>query len=232
VNCHMLFEEADAAHLATCLDCQAVHQGVVMQGNNLDALKSAALKELRAKPKAASWHWWLVAILGVQTFAAVAAFFLLSHHTSQFASERLGWASSVAWTALAVFSSWAAMAPAPRIFRFVSPVAFVACACLGLFAASGFDAGARGPGCALTDGLVSAIPMAFVLFLLSDMTPDLSRSLSAGIAVGATGLLASHLHCPDGRLSHLLAFHLLPVAVFAPAVVFARARLPTLAHAP
>ena len=56
--------------------------------------------------------------------------------------------------------------------------------------------------------------------------------MAYALSAGSAALLALHLHCPNGTLAHLVAFHLVPWALLALLAWAARRALPTKIYAP
>ena len=104
-----------------------------------------------------------------------------------------------------------------------------------LSAASGFDPGTPflgGVGCGLSELAASAVPAGVSLWVLSRFAPDVLRTVVAGLAAGAGGLLTLHLHCPNGTLGHLVVFHVVPWVLVSLLAVGIRRWLPSASWAP
>src|SRR2546423_681929 len=85
-----------------------------------------------------------------------------------------------------------------------------------------------GMACVSTEIALSAVPVAFALWLLARSTAfSPMRALVVGLAGGATGMVALHIHCPIGTPEHLFVFHVLPWVLIALGAVAVRRRLPT-----
>jgi hypothetical protein len=125
-----------------------------------------------------------------------------------------------------------AVVPGRRGARLALRIGVAACFALTLAAASGFDPGAGDVSCALVEAAVALAPLVVALGVLSGFQFDFTRAVAAGAAAMSGGVLAVHLHCPNGTLPHVGMFHLAPIAVLAVAAAGLRWLLPTRSHAP
>jgi hypothetical protein len=128
-----------------------------------------------------------------------------------------------------------AVRPGGRTSRWVALTGVMATGVWAVLAGSGATPGYgfwSGASCALTECLVSVVPMAAAAVLLTRFSFDLGRALLGGAAAGAGGMLALHLHCPNGTMSHLLVFHVLPWFLLAFVLAGVRMALPSKSAAP
>jgi len=233
MSCPRLFEPVDAAHLEACTECRALQAAMSSPAPavDLERLKRPALAALQAAPRAVPWWAGALALTGVTALAAVAGVGGMSSHTEQHVSALMRNASSAAWAATMLAAALLAVMPGSRGLRALLLGSVAGCFVLTLLAASGHDAG-WGVKCALTESVVALVPMIAALAVLSGFAFDATRALAAGIAASSAGLLAVHLHCPDGSLAHVVAFHLAPVLVLAAVTLVVRRLLPSRTHAP
>lgn len=234
--CPRLFEIVDAAHLASCAECRAAQATVEALARPATAdvapALAAARAELRAHPVAAPW--WRVALAPVAAggLTVLVAWLVLSHSSLQHRSEALHASFTGLWGALALAGSVLASRPGARWARLAVLSSFVAVALGSLVIASGVDATGVGTGCALSETLVAAVPLVAGLFALSGFAFDPTRALTAGVGASSAGLLAIHLHCPNGLVVHQLGFHLVPMLALAGVAVWMRRRMTSRSYAP
>jgi hypothetical protein len=86
--------------------------------------------------------------------------------------------------------------------------------------------------CLINEIALSLVPLLFVTWAVTGMAFQVRRALLAGMSAGAVGLLALHLHCPNGLPSHLFIFHALPWVGLSALAIAARAKLPSRTFAP
>lgn len=236
-----------AAHRASCSECHQARQAyeAVAAGASaapvspdapaLRALAHAARAELAAHPVAR--RWWLDAVALVAacagTFACAAVMMPWSH--SQHRSSAAGVAVAVAWAAVMLAAGALAVAPlALRWRQLLLPLAGLA-ALATLWGASQLDLGRplwSGVGCAAIELALAAAPLAVALWALTRFAFEPLRALAAGLAAASAGLLAQHLHCPNGGLNHLVLFHLGPVALVSVLAPLVRRGMTSRSHAP
>ncbi len=233
MSCPRLFEPVDAAHLETCAECRAAHEAMSTPAPaiDLERLKGPALAALQAAPTARPWWLGALGLAGITGLAAIAGIGRMSLHTEQHASMLLRNVSAAAWGATMIAAALLAVMPGSRALRSLLLASVAGCFALTVAAASGHDAGA-GFRCALTEAVIAAVPIFAALAVLTGFAFDVTRALAAGVSAAAAGMLAVHLHCPDGSLSHQVAFHLAPILVLAALTLAARRVLPSRTHAP
>jgi hypothetical protein len=201
----------------------------------LERIRAVARAELRAHPMARPWWHLALVVATVAPLLALGCAFSMGLHPP----EAGWWAYSL--TAGTIFVAtllgiFVAMAPGRALYRLL---AFAALSVAGLAVMWGGRSLGVGDGfvragapCAFVHLFASVLPMAVVLWGLTQMARDLSRALLAGLAAGGGGLLLLHLHCPNQGLWHLAAFHLVPWLLFGGAAAWARARMRTRSYAP
>jgi hypothetical protein len=131
-----------------------------------------------------------------------------------------------------VAGSVLSLSPGGRALRWLVLSGAIACFALTLAAASGVAPQSSSFGCTEAEWMVALLPLLTLLVLLTGFAFDWTRALVGAVAVLSAGVLAVHLHCPDGRLSHQALFHLAPVALTAAVAAVVRWRLPSRSHVP
>jgi hypothetical protein len=225
----------DRGHASRCAACAALLSG---DGQTVQtprqAWLDAAHREL-AKPRR---PWWVLALglAAANALLATASVFVLEAWNWQ-ASTAPRWLFLSAATVLAALvtaGALLALAPGRRWLQVAVGLAAVAplsvlLAADGRVANSPFLAGAA---CMRTVFVLSILPLAGGVWLLTRVAYSAWRALAVGLVSGGVGLLALQFHCADGASPHLLAFHLLPWAALGGAAVFVRRLLPTSSFAP
>lgn len=239
MSCPRLFEPVDEQHLASCAECRAVRDALgsssptgAAAALDLGRLKGPALAELELTPRARPWWAGAIGFLALCTLATGLGMWLLPPAVVQHASMTLRQASAAAWAIAMLAGGFFAVMPGGRGARAALMVGVVGCFALTLAAASGHDPGYGGLGCGLIEWMIALLPLGLALLVLSGFAFDATRALSAGVAATSAGMLAVHLHCPNGTLSHQALFHLAPIGVAAVATVLIRRMLPSRSHAP
>ncbi len=184
--------------------------------SGLDAIRAAAQAELARTPRARPWWVDALALAGTNLGVGLVLMVVLTPHLEQHASEAFRQLGTAGLLLVAGGGAFAAVRPGWRTVRW-SMVALAAGSTLVVLAAAS-GVGPVGPlfggaGCGVLEGLYSLIPVLVSTFVLSRFAPDLLRSVVAGLSAGAGGLVGLHLHCPNGTLAHLVAFHLVPWVV-------------------
>jgi hypothetical protein len=177
----------------------------------LEAIRLAAHAELARHP--AVRPWWVDAgvLLFVNLLFGAGSMLLLTTPVGGFGPLR--WGAAAALLAVCALGTFAAVRPGWRSARFALLGLAGVTMALVLITATGFDPGRPflgGMGCGLWEGLASVVPVIAAMLVLSRFAPDPLRTVVGGLAAGAGGLLALHLHCPNGMPSHLIVFHLVP----------------------
>lgn len=102
---------------------------------------------------------------------------------------------------------------------------------------SGFDEPQRdfwavGLTCLAIEVIISLVPVATAVVVLCGFAHNPWRMFVGGLAAGAAGIFALHLHCPIGTWLHLAAFHVLPWLLVAAGAVLVRGRMRSRSFAP
>ncbi|MBL8954620.1 MAG: hypothetical protein JNK82_27835 [Myxococcaceae bacterium] len=233
MTCPRLFEPVEPAHLETCAECRAFAEAMNAPAPavDLDRLKGPALDAIERSPRTQPWWLGAAGLAVIVCLAAVAGVGGMSSSTTQHASMLMRNVSTLAWAATMFAAALLAVMPGSRTLRTLLLASVSACFALTLAAASGYEAGA-GVKCALIEAAVAALPMFAALGVLTGFAFDATRALAAGVAASAAGMLAVHLHCPDGSIDHQVVFHLAPVFVLALLTLALRRFLPSRTHAP
>lgn len=237
MSCARLFEPVDAAHLEACAECRAVQAALsapaaVVPDARLERLKAAATKELQLNPRARPWFAGAIGLVAICAIAAALAMQLFPANTTQHASMTLRQVSAAAWAMTMLAGSFLAVMPGARGARIALLAGVGACFVVTLLAASGYDPGAGGIGCALTEWVIALLPFGVALAVLTGFAFDVTRALAGGVAAMSAGMLAVHLHCPNGTLQHQAMFHLAPIVLLAAVGLALRSMLPSRTHAP
>ncbi|MCP3141624.1 NrsF family protein [Pyxidicoccus xibeiensis] len=246
------------SHVASCEDCRALVGGFDVLGGapvaptartapmspapapRLETARQVALKELAAHPKPTPWWRELLVLLAVYAGVFLGGLFLLGRDglVGNLASPLV--IAVVALLTLLLVGGGALVAVAPTWRRL--PWGLVALGAVGVAAVqlvggSGQQGRVRpllagAMGCMGSELLLSVLPVAAALVLLSRSAFQPARALAAGLSAAGVSLLVLHLHCSDGTLAHLLVAHVVPWLLLAGVVVLVRSRLPTHSYAP
>ena len=232
---------ADAlAHAKRCAECgparaawDAMH-GSPAASASLDKMREVARAELRANPKARMWWVDATMLLAINLGVVGIATFALSTSPAHVQPATSCWGIAAALLSLIGVGAWAAVRPGAQPLR----LALLAIAALGAIwvglGGSGLSPNrpfGAGIACAVTEGVVSAIPLLVALWITSRFAFDSTRAIVGGLSVGATGMFVLHLHCIDGGRGHLFTFHVLPWALVALAALAIRRMMPSRSYA-
>jgi hypothetical protein len=195
-------------------------------------LKADAAVEVRGP----AWPWWWAGAT-LAAFDAVLLGVLLTRATvrwEHFASAEAGLAVEAALVALCLLGSFLAVSPLPGPGVRLALGAGATLAVGSAAALSGVPHSTfwGGWSCSVVEVASSALPALVALLLLRRFAFDAWRALLGGVASGAVGLSFLHLVCGAGDWPHHLAFHALPCAVLAGALVLARRQVPSRSYAP
>jgi len=227
----------DQAHAARCAACAALlfTEG---QPKPLPAAPKAWLDAAHREMAKPRRPWWALSLglAAANACLATAAVFVLKAWNWQLSTSPrwlfLGAATVLA--ALATAGALLALSPTRRWLKVAMGLAAVAPLCV-LLAADGRVANSpflAGASCLWTVLLLSALPLAGGVWLLTRMAYSPWRALAVGLVSGGVGLLALQFHCANGASAHLLVFHLLPWVALGGAAVLLRQLLPTSSYAP
>ena len=229
-------------HAKTCADCgpaRAAWEGMgsaqwVALGT-LDRARALALAELQEHPTARPWWADALALFAVNMAIATVASSLYEWRQVQHDSPIMRWGVALGLLVLIAVGAWAAIQPGVPLLR-VGTLAFAAMVTMwaGL---GGSGVGPSGPllsgsGCAVVEVALATLPLAVALWATSRFAFDVTRALTGGASVGATGMLVLHLHCPNGTTAHLLAFHVAPWLLMVLATLALRRMMPSRSYAP
>jgi hypothetical protein len=234
-----------AAHVAWCVECQALREGFgALEGAPapaaapaLEPIRAQVLEELAAHPKATPWWREVLVLVGVYMGVTVLGAVGLARVGLVLNTKPPGVVAGLAVLVLLAMAGGAvvALAPTRRVaWGLVGTSAAVVALSVVLggsgLAVKGFLAGCI--GCMRSHMLLSALPLLAALVMLRRSAYHPARALAAGLSAGAVGLLLLHLHCPDGSAAHLAVSHVAPWLLLGGLALLVRARLPTRSHAP
>jgi hypothetical protein len=233
-----------AEHCEHCLATLAAYEDVDAGGTAplpdraLPRIREAAMQELAARPVARPWWQEAIAFGAFNALVTVGAVCALGtqglvHNRAPTAVVVLLGVLLAATMALATLLS---LSPQRRPVLGAMLVACVLAGLAVLAGGSGFDPGMSfwkaGLKCLSCELGISAVPMMAGLFFLTRSARQLLRAALLGAASGLVGMLALHLHCPNGTFLHLLVFHVAPWLLLVGVAAVARTLLPTRSYAP
>ncbi len=238
--------EGLASHARTCEHCQATlaayddvdGQAPAPPDKALPRIREAALQELAARPVARPWWQEATAFAGFNALVTLGAVCALGRDglVNNRAPTPVVALLGVLLAATMSLATLLALSPQRRP---VLAAMLVGCAMAGLAVlagGSGFDPGGgfwqAGVKCLSCELGISAVPLAVGLFFLTRSARRLLRAALLGAASGLVGMLALHLHCPNGTFAHLLVFHVAPWLLLVGMAAAVRALLPTRSYAP
>lgn len=201
---------------------------------DVSTLAEAARAELAAAPAARPWWRDALWLAGVNALTAAGA--LVAMKPADSPGEplvRFG-VAALLFVVLTV-GALVAIRPGAKSLRGAFLAGVVVAAVAAVFGGDGVASTrpfARGIGCAATECLLSIPALAVALLVLSRFAASSLRTLAAGAASAAAGVLVLHLHCPIGTVDHLAAFHVLPWLALVGLVLLVRRWVPTKSHAP
>jgi hypothetical protein len=202
---------------------------------DLDAIRSAALAELRRQPVVPSWRADAVKVVLVNVAVSSSVMAVASWSRHPRVGEVVWWVGAAMLAMVALLGAVAALRPGGRRLQHgvlalaasTIPV-LVTAVPLTVVGASLF----HDPECALVEVGVSLVPGCATAWALTRFAYQPLRALIGGLSAGASGLLVLHLACPVATAPHLLAFHVGPYVLMVVLLIVARARLTTRSHAP
>ena len=201
---------------------------------DVSKLAEAARAELAAKPVAPPWWRDALLLLGVNALTAAGALAAMKPADSPGEPMVRFGVAAVLFVVLTV-GALVAIRPGSKSLRGVFVAGVVVAAVAAVFGGDGVELTkpfARGIGCAMTECLLSIPTLGVAMFVLSRFAASPMRTLTAGAASAAAGVLVLHLHCPIGTVDHLAVFHVLPWLALAGLVLLVRRWVPTKSHAP
>lgn len=225
------------AHAQGCAECGPARaawdalNGSAGPSGSLEKIRAAARAELKAQPRARRWWADAATLLAINLGVAVVAASMMTAPPGPAQSPLSRWGIGAALLLLIIAGAWAAVRPAARPLR-LSVLAIAVLGAIGVGVGGSGVGDAAGFPCALTEALVSLVPLAVAGWITSRFAWDLTRALVAGASVGASGLFVLHLHCANGTSAHLFAFHVLPWALVVLGAAAVRRGLPSRSYAP
>lgn len=201
----------------------------------LEAIRRAAQAELGRVPTVRPWWLDALVLVGVNVLCGLGWSALFSFNLVQHRSELARNLGAGGLAAVCLLGALAAVRPGSRNLRVLLVALAVGTVAVLLAAASGFDPGMPflgGMGCGVSELAASTVPLGVSLWVLTRFAPDVLRTVVAGLAAGAGGLVTLHLHCTNGTLGHLVVFHLGPWVLVSLAAVGLRRVLPSATWAP
>ncbi|WNG40002.1 DUF1109 family protein [Archangium violaceum] len=239
-----------AAHVASCAECRALVESFgALEGlpapaakapsaaPALESVRTQALEELAAHPKATPWWHEVLVLIGVYVGMTLLGALGFTRVGLFLNSAPLGVVVGLAvLVGLAmVGGAVVALAPTRQVAWGLVGTSTAVVALSVVLGGSGlavrsFLAGAI--GCARTHMLLSALPLLAALVMLRRSAYQPARAVAAGLSAGAVGLLLLHVHCPDGSAPHLMASHVGPWLLLGGLALLVRSRIPTHTHAP
>ncbi|MFT3713936.1 MAG: hypothetical protein QM817_40260 [Archangium sp.] len=193
---------------------------------DLSALAAAARAELGASPKARAWWVDGLFVLGLNVLMGVAGAMLLDWNDEQHHSAMTKYGVASLWFVFMAIASVLWLRPGSVKQRWMLGGGFVAVTLAMLFALSGFDPGGafmNGMWCAFAECKIAIVPVAVVVLLSTRFAAQTSHLVIGTLAAASGGAVALHFHCPNGTLSHVAVFHVLPALLLAALAIGARA---------
>ncbi len=235
-----------AEHVKGCLSCQQTLSTYEALGKAGAAVSASALwpavakrasAELARTPKAS--RWWSSAL-------ALSALNVLVAGLASFYFHRLGLSGNptstpmrwpLAGVLLGLLFAGPLFALAPRRRSSLLALVLIALSAGAAVVWLGSGTGppeplSAGMGCLISEVGLSLLPVGFGLWILSGSAFQPLRALGLSLCCATAGLLALHLHCPDGRAGHLFLFHVGPWILVGALALLLRARLPSRTFAP
>ncbi|MGV3621953.1 MAG: NrsF family protein [Archangium sp.] len=217
------------------LDAAIGAAGGSLDASKLEALSRAAREELRKQP--AVRPWWVDGLV-VLAFSALIGFggvFAMSWSEQQHGSTFTKFGVAVAWAVLMAAGSLMWLKPGRASSRFVVLGGFAIAGVLTLLGASGIQSDVpftSGIKCAVTEVVVSVLPVLAVLVLSTRFSATALHVLAGALAASSGAALALHFHCSNGTVAHIVTWHLLPAVVVAAMAALIRARIRSTNFAP
>ena len=209
-----------------------------MKPETLHRIRSAAHEELARVPVPRRWWHEALLLAGLNSAVAVACALALSStgFIGNPASVGVLVAVAVPPALMIILGAVAAVMPAGRAGLLsalaLAGVTTVAIVFGGSATADGRPFLGAGLRCLSVEILAATLPTTAVIVVLSRFAYQPLRILVGGLAAGATGVLALHLHCPIGTPSHLILFHLVPWVAAAGVSLLIRSRVHSRSFAP
>ena len=205
---------------------EAAVKNVGTSSSDVSALAAAARAELVRAPKARAW--WLdgLLVLALNLVMGLAAAGLMSWSDEQHHSAATKYGVALAWFTFMAAASVLWLRPGPVRQRWALGAGFFAVSLGTLLALSGFDPGGpfmAGMWCALAECKLAIVPVALVVALSTRFAATPSHLVIGALAAASGGALALHFNCPNGTVSHVVVFHVLPALLLAALALGVRA---------
>lgn len=228
-------------HLQGCAHCRASKEAFELLGNVRSpqqappGLAPSLRAELAAAPRARPWWWEALGAVMVLLVTAFGILFAVGVR-SPGGMPLMGWFTAACLLLLIALGGFSAFSPRGERLRQLA-VALATVAAIAVVAGATGEGAERpfwkaGLPCLGTE-LGATLPlMALLTWMLTRSAPNALKALAAGLAGGAAGVFALHLHCPVSTVSHLLVFHALPWLVLAGVAVAVRRWVSSRSYAP
>jgi len=239
------------AHVQACAHCRATeasHAALSRLRDDAQRSPDEALRrvhalaraELHTHPRARRWWWGALGLVALNLAVGVGSAVMLltpglSGHAHPEPSPAL-WATALLLLALLAAGPLLAFSP-PRPNALGAGLLLATATALGVVLGGSGSVDSRpfalaGVGCMGAEVLLSLLPFAATLWLLTHVPAHPLRTLLACLSASAAGLLGLHLSCPVGTVAHLFGFHVLPWLALGATALQLRPRLRTRAFAP
>lgn len=206
--------------------------------SGLERMRAAALLELASEPVPRPWWKDALLLAGINAVAAVLCTLALGREVRVLNTLALPMLLAVATPIVLslLLAAVAAVVPGAHRARWAVAVLLAVAGVAVIVGGNGLDEGrallAAGMPCFNAEVIMSVVPTAAAVGVLSRFAFNPARMFIAGLGAGAAGLFALHLHCPIGTWVHLALFHVLPWLAAAGAAVWIRARIRSRSFAP
>lgn len=205
---------------------------------SLERIRKLGLEELAQKPIARPWWKDALLLCGINAFVAAACTLALGREglvLNEAAPLVLVAVASPVVLTLFMGALTAVMpSRAGRVLGLLGLAGLAAVAVIvgGSGATDGRSFLAQGIPCMSVELVAAAVPTIVAVLVLSHFAYDPLRMFVGGLAAGAAGLFALHLHCPIGTVTHLALFHVAPWIGAATLAVLCRSRMRSRSFAP
>lgn len=204
----------------------------------LEQMRKSALEELAKTPVARPWWKDALVLAGINALIAAACTIAMNRGFSVGSPLSSGVLLAVMAPLLMTVVLGAIAAVIPRHRGLLVGALVVATATGGLVVLAGVpDASQgelvpRGMPCLTAELIMAIVPTGIAVLILSRFAYSPLRMFVGGLAAGAAGLFALHLHCPVASPLHLGLFHVAPWISAAALSVLIRGRVRSGSYAP